>query len=103
MMCAFKMHKRPLMSGSYLQSEVDGAGSGPGGLMRGVLFFVVWLVGCAAALAEPCAGNPGALGTSRVLTVSPTPAIRSARIARIIRMLFSGCRWRASSSKSMAE
>ena len=39
--------------------------------MRGVLFFVVWLMGCAAALAEPCAGNPGALGTSRVLTVSP--------------------------------
>jgi peptidoglycan/xylan/chitin deacetylase (PgdA/CDA1 family) len=39
--------------------------------MRGVLFFVVWLVGCAAALAEPCAGNPDALGTSRVLTVSP--------------------------------
>jgi len=71
MMYAFKMHRRPLMSVSYLQSEVDGAGSGPGGLMRGVLFFVVWLVGCAAALAEPCAGNLGALGTSRVLTVSP--------------------------------
>ena len=71
MMYAFKMHRRPLMSVSYLQSEVDGAGSGPGGLMRGVLFFVVWLAGCAAALAEPCAGNPGALGTSRVLTVSP--------------------------------
>src|SRR6478752_4243580 len=71
MLCGFKMRKRPLMSVSYLQSEVDGAGSGPGGLMRGVLFFVVWLAGCAAASAEPCAGNPGALGTSRVLTVSP--------------------------------
>src|SRR6478736_10559788 len=54
-----------------LPSEAEDAGSGPGGLMRGVLFFVVWLAGCAAASAEPCAGNPGALGTSRVLTVSP--------------------------------
>jgi hypothetical protein len=26
MICAFKTHKRPLMSVSYLQSEVDGAG-----------------------------------------------------------------------------
>src|SRR5499433_4410072 len=39
--------------------------------MRGVVFFVLWLAGCAAASAEPCAGNPDALGTSRVLTISP--------------------------------
>lgn len=30
MLCAYKTHKRPLISVSYLQSEVDGAGSGPG-------------------------------------------------------------------------
>ncbi len=35
--------------------------------MRGVVFFVLWLVSGAAAMAEPCAGNPGALGTSRDL------------------------------------
>jgi len=40
--------------------------------MRGLVFFVVWLVSCAAASAEPCAGNPDALGTSRVLTISPS-------------------------------
>jgi len=41
--------------------------------MRGVLFFVVWLFGVvAAASAEPCPGNPDALGTSRVITISPS-------------------------------
>jgi peptidoglycan/xylan/chitin deacetylase (PgdA/CDA1 family) len=40
--------------------------------MRGVVLFVVWLVGCAAASAEPCARHPDALGTSRVLTISPS-------------------------------
>ncbi|MFZ0621310.1 MAG: polysaccharide deacetylase family protein [Pseudolabrys sp.] len=40
--------------------------------MRGVVLFVVWLVGSAAAVAEPCAGNPDALGTSRMLTISPS-------------------------------
>jgi len=39
--------------------------------MRGVVVLVLWLVGCAAATAEPCPGNPDALGTSRVLTISP--------------------------------
>jgi peptidoglycan/xylan/chitin deacetylase (PgdA/CDA1 family) len=39
--------------------------------MRGVVFLVLWLASSAAATAEPCAGNPDALGTSRVLTVSP--------------------------------
>jgi peptidoglycan-N-acetylglucosamine deacetylase len=39
--------------------------------MRGVVLFVLWLIGCAAASAEPCPGNPDALGTSRVLTISP--------------------------------
>src|SRR5207249_2685782 len=43
-----------------------------GGLMRGVLFLVLWLVGAAAASAEPCPGNPDALGTSRILTISPS-------------------------------
>jgi peptidoglycan/xylan/chitin deacetylase (PgdA/CDA1 family) len=54
-----------------LQSEANGAGSGPGGLMRGVVFLVLWLAGCAAAAAEPCAGNPDALGTSRVFAINP--------------------------------
>jgi peptidoglycan/xylan/chitin deacetylase (PgdA/CDA1 family) len=40
--------------------------------MRGVVFFVLWLAGSAAASAEPCAGNPDALGTGRILTVSPS-------------------------------
>jgi len=40
--------------------------------MRSVAFVVFWLaVGVAAAVAEPCPGNPDALGTSRVLTISP--------------------------------
>lgn len=52
--------------------EVDGAG-GPGGLMRGVKFVVLWLAGgIAAAAAEPCPGNPDALGTSRMLEISPS-------------------------------
>jgi peptidoglycan/xylan/chitin deacetylase (PgdA/CDA1 family) len=40
--------------------------------MRGVLFLFVWLAGSALALAEPCPGNPDALGTSRALTISPS-------------------------------
>jgi peptidoglycan/xylan/chitin deacetylase (PgdA/CDA1 family) len=40
--------------------------------MRGVVFFLALLMGCAAAAAEPCVGNPDALGTSRVLTISPS-------------------------------
>ena len=39
--------------------------------MRGLVFLVLWLVGLAAAAAEPCPGNPDALGTSRVLKISP--------------------------------
>jgi peptidoglycan/xylan/chitin deacetylase (PgdA/CDA1 family) len=39
--------------------------------MRGVLFLVLWFIGGAAASAESCPGNPDALGTSRVLTISP--------------------------------
>ena len=43
-----------------------------GGLMRNVVFLVIWLAaGIVAAAAEPCPGNPDALGTSRVLTISP--------------------------------
>jgi peptidoglycan-N-acetylglucosamine deacetylase len=40
--------------------------------MRGVVFFVLWLVGSVAAAAESCPGNPDALGTSRILTISPS-------------------------------
>jgi peptidoglycan-N-acetylglucosamine deacetylase len=41
--------------------------------MRSVLFVVLWLAGSfAAAAVEPCPGNPDALGTSRVLTISPS-------------------------------
>ncbi len=44
--------------------------------MRGVVsvvFVVLWLAASiAAAAAEPCPGNPDALGTSRVLTISPS-------------------------------
>src|SRR5215510_537492 len=39
--------------------------------MRSFVVLLIWLVGLAAASAEPCAGNPDALGTSRVLTISP--------------------------------
>ena len=39
--------------------------------MRGAVFLVLWLVGLSAASAEPCPGNPDALGTSRVLKISP--------------------------------
>ncbi|HXX07491.1 MAG TPA: polysaccharide deacetylase family protein [Pseudolabrys sp.] len=39
--------------------------------MRGVALLICWLVGVAAAFAEPCPGNPDALGTSRVLTITP--------------------------------
>src|SRR5689334_2199870 len=40
--------------------------------MRVVVVLSVWLLGLVAAAAEPCAGNPDALGTSRVLSISPT-------------------------------
>src|SRR6476646_1743865 len=44
--------------------------------MRGVVsvvFVFLWLAASiAAAAAEPCPGNPDALGTSRVLTISPS-------------------------------
>ncbi len=42
--------------------------------MRSVLFVVLSLLAgiFAAAAAEPCPGNPDALGTSRVLTISPS-------------------------------
>ena len=42
--------------------------------MRGIVFLVLGflLVGSGTAAAEPCAGNPDALGTSRVLTISPS-------------------------------
>ena len=40
--------------------------------MRVVVVLFVWLLGLVAAAAEPCAGNPDALGTSRVLSISPT-------------------------------
>ena len=44
-----------------------------GGLMRGIVSVVLCLLGCiAAAAAEPCPGNPDALGTSRALTISPS-------------------------------
>jgi len=40
--------------------------------MRNMLVLAIWLLGSvAASAAEPCPGNPDALGTSRVLTVSP--------------------------------
>ncbi len=40
--------------------------------MRVFVFVVLWLAASvAAAVAEPCPGNPDALGTSRVLTISP--------------------------------
>src|SRR5262245_8262949 len=43
------------------------------GLMRSaVAFLVLCLVAPTAASAESCPGNPDALGTSRVLTISPT-------------------------------
>lgn len=45
--------------------------------MRGVLTFVFCLVGSlAASAAEPCPGNPDALGTSRTLTISPAEFAR---------------------------
>src|SRR5215471_20888503 len=40
--------------------------------MRGVVLLTFWLVSVAPALSEPCAGNPDALGTSRVITISPS-------------------------------
>jgi peptidoglycan/xylan/chitin deacetylase (PgdA/CDA1 family) len=40
--------------------------------MRGLVVLLLWLVGLVAASAEPCPGNPDALGTSRVLKISPT-------------------------------
>jgi len=40
--------------------------------MRVVAVLFVWLLGLVAAVAEPCAGNPDALGTSRVLSINPS-------------------------------
>jgi peptidoglycan/xylan/chitin deacetylase (PgdA/CDA1 family) len=37
----------------------------------GNVALVLWLAGTIAAAAEPCPGNPDALGTSRVLSISP--------------------------------
>ena len=40
--------------------------------MRVVVVLFIWLLGLVAAAAEPCPGNPDALGTSRVLSISPS-------------------------------
>jgi len=40
--------------------------------MRGVTFIFFWLVSGFACGAEPCPGNPAALGTSRIITISPS-------------------------------
>jgi peptidoglycan/xylan/chitin deacetylase (PgdA/CDA1 family) len=39
--------------------------------MRGVAVIFLWLVSGLACGAEPCPGNPAALGTSRTITISP--------------------------------
>jgi peptidoglycan-N-acetylglucosamine deacetylase len=44
--------------------------------MRGVVVLFFWLAGLAAASAEPCPGNPDALGTSRILKISPADFLR---------------------------
>src|SRR5215472_10491669 len=44
--------------------------------MRVVVVLFTWLLGLVAAVAEPCAGNPDALGTSRVLSISPNETKR---------------------------
>ena len=49
--------------------------------MRSVLTFVLCLVATvAASAAEPCPGNPDALGTSRTLTISPADFARIGRM-----------------------
>ena len=40
--------------------------------MRGVAFIFFWLISGFACGAEPCPGNPAALGTSRIITISPS-------------------------------
>jgi peptidoglycan/xylan/chitin deacetylase (PgdA/CDA1 family) len=40
--------------------------------MRGVVFIFFWLASGLACAAEPCPGNPEALGTSRIITISPS-------------------------------
>jgi peptidoglycan-N-acetylglucosamine deacetylase len=40
--------------------------------MRVAVVLSFWLVGVVPAFAEACSGNPDALGTSRVLTISPS-------------------------------
>jgi peptidoglycan/xylan/chitin deacetylase (PgdA/CDA1 family) len=40
--------------------------------MRTALAIAAWLAGAAASIAADCPGNPGALGTSRVIAVDPT-------------------------------
>ncbi|MGB8111343.1 MAG: polysaccharide deacetylase family protein, partial [Pseudolabrys sp.] len=44
--------------------------------MRVVVVLLFWFVGLVAAAAEPCPGNPDALGTSRVLSISPSDFTR---------------------------
>src|SRR5262245_18432581 len=66
---------RPIVSGC-LPLEAVGARSG-GVLMRSVVVIVFCLVGSvAASAAEPCPGNPDALGTSRVLAIHPADFAR---------------------------
>ena len=40
--------------------------------MRSFVFVIFWFVSGFACAAEPCAGNPNPLGTSRVITISPS-------------------------------
>src|SRR6185437_1476908 len=40
--------------------------------MRGVAFIFFWLISGFACGAEPCPGNPAALGTSSIITISPS-------------------------------
>ena len=51
---------------------MEAVGARSRSLMRSVLIVVFCLVGSVgASAAEPCPGNPNALGTSRVLTINP--------------------------------
>ena len=67
----------PAILSGGLQPGADGAG-GRGALMRSVVLSVVLLLvgGSIAAADEACPGNPDALGTSRVLTISPSELSR---------------------------
>ena len=56
---------------------MEAVGARSGCLMRSVLIVVFCLVGSVgASAAEPCSGNPNALGTSRVLTINPADFAR---------------------------